>query len=48
VVRLSLGDNSELGGQVSGDFVRWFFFPDATVEAGETALVKNGKLLDIR
>jgi hypothetical protein len=32
VVRLSLGDNEELGGAVRGGFVRWFFFPDATVE----------------
>jgi len=32
VVRLSLGDNQELGGAVRGGFVRWFFFPDATVE----------------
>ena len=32
VVRLSLGDNQELGGAVRGNFVRWFFFPDATVE----------------
>ncbi len=31
-VRLSLGDNQELGGAVRGGFVRWFFFPDATVE----------------
>jgi leucyl aminopeptidase (aminopeptidase T) len=32
VVRLSLGDNSELGGNVRGGFTRWFFFPEATVE----------------
>ncbi len=32
VVRLSLGDNEELGGDVRGGFVRWFFFPDATVD----------------
>ena len=31
-VRLSLGDSQELGGAVRGNFVRWFFFPDATVE----------------
>lgn len=31
VVRLSLGDNEELGGSVRGGFTRWFFFPDATV-----------------
>jgi beta-lactamase class A len=31
VVRLSLGDNEEVGGNVRGGFVRWFFFPDARV-----------------
>lgn len=38
VVRLSLGDNEELGGKVRGRFVRWLFFPDAVVEV-------NGKRL---
>lgn len=32
MVRMSLGDNEELGGAVRGLFRRWFFFPDATVE----------------
>ncbi len=31
VVRLSLGDNSELGGKVGGGYVRWNFFTDVTV-----------------
>ena len=31
VVRLSLGDNSELGGKVGGGYVRWNFFTDITV-----------------
>jgi leucyl aminopeptidase (aminopeptidase T) len=31
VVRLSLGDNSELGGTVRGPYTRWNFFTDATV-----------------
>ena len=31
VVRLSLGDNSELGGNVGGGYVRWNFFTDTTV-----------------
>lgn len=44
VVRLSLGDNQELGGAIKGGFVRWFFFPDATVEVNGRALVKDGKL----
>jgi len=46
VVRMSLGDNRELGGQVNGDFVRWFFFPDATVEVDGKPLVTRGKLVD--
>jgi hypothetical protein len=45
VVRLSLGDNSELGGNVEGGYVRWNFFTDATVLVGEKAWVKEGKLL---
>jgi aminopeptidase len=31
VVRLSLGDNSELGGSVGGGYVRWNFFTDIHV-----------------
>ncbi len=45
VVRLSLGDNSELGGNVTGDYVRWNFFTDATVLVGQEAWVKEGKFL---
>lgn len=41
VVRLSLGDNEELGGAVRGGAARWFFFPDATVAA-------NGRPLSIK
>lgn len=32
LVRISLGDNEELGGAVRGGFRRWFFFPNAKVE----------------
>lgn len=32
VVRLSFGDNEELGGNVRGGAVLWNFFPDATVK----------------
>lgn len=46
VVRMSLGDNAELGGQVRGDFVRWFFFPDATVDVNGQPLTDRGKLID--
>ncbi len=44
VVRLSLGDNSELGGKVSGGYVRWNFFVDATVRVGKKVWVQDGKL----
>jgi leucyl aminopeptidase (aminopeptidase T) len=46
VVRLSLGDNQELGGSVRGNFVRWFFFPDATVEVDGQVLVRDGKFVE--
>jgi leucyl aminopeptidase (aminopeptidase T) len=45
VVRMSLGDNEELGGEVRGGYRRWFFFPDATVEVDGETLVRDGKLL---
>jgi hypothetical protein len=44
VVRLSLGNNAELGGAVRGGGVWWFFFPDATVLVGEEVLVETGQL----
>ena len=44
VVRLSLGDNEEVGGSVRGGGVRWLFFPDTTVTVGDTVLVKAGRL----
>lgn len=45
VVRLSLGDNSELGGNVTGGFVRWNFFTDATVTVGGEVWVSDGRLV---
>ena len=45
VVRLSLGDNTELGGKVTGGYVRWNFFTNATVKVNETTWVENGKLI---
>ena len=45
VVRLSLGDNSELGGKVTGGYVRWNFFTDATVRVGDEVWVNGGKLV---
>ena len=45
VVRLALGDNQEIGGIISGGYVRWFFFPDATVEVNGETLVDKGELI---
>ena len=45
VVRLSLGDNSELGGRVTGGYVRWNFFTDATVTVGNETWVAGGILI---
>src|SRR5260221_14349686 len=50
VVRLSLGDNSELGGAVVSagggtPYVRWNFFTDLTVTVGSAVWVRAGKLL---
>lgn len=46
VVRLSLGDSTEIGGAVRGGGTRWFFFPNTTVTVGATPIVKNGRLVD--
>lgn len=48
VVRLSLGDNTELGGRVGGGYVRWNFFTDATVTVGSDTWVAAGKLVRTR
>jgi hypothetical protein len=45
VVRLSLGDNSELGGKVTGGYVRWNFFTDLTVKVGSTIWVQDGRMV---
>lgn len=45
VVRLSLGDNSELGGAVTGGWVRWNFFTDATVRVGDEVWIEDGRLI---
>ena len=44
VVRLSLGDNEEMGGANRGGGVYWNFIHNATVTAGDHTLVKDGKL----
>ena len=45
VVRLSLGDNTELAGDVRGGASRWLFFPNTTVTAGGERIVVDGRLL---
>jgi hypothetical protein len=50
VVRLSLGDNSELGGNViagggGAPYVRWNFFTDLTVAVGNAIWVRSGTLI---
>jgi len=45
VVRLSLGDNTELGGKVGGGYVRWNFFTNATVSVDDDVWVDEGRLL---
>jgi hypothetical protein len=45
VVRLSLGDNSELGGNITGDYVRWNFFVDTTVTVDGDVWVRDGRLV---
>jgi len=45
VVRLSLGDNTELGGKLVGGRVRWNFFVDATVSAGGEEWVRGGRMV---
>ncbi len=54
VVRLSLGDNSELGGKVvsstaagQAPYVRWNFFTDLTVTIGGTEWTRGGRLIGI-
>jgi hypothetical protein len=44
VVRLSLGDNSELGGAVAGEYLRWNLFVNTTVRVGDVVWVRDGAL----
>jgi Thermophilic metalloprotease (M29) len=45
VVRLSLGDDTELGGTTGGGYVRWNFFTDTTVTIGDEVWVRDGRML---
>src|SRR5215831_6972243 len=44
VVRLSLGDNEEMGGANRGGGVYWNFIHNATVTAGDRTIVEDGNL----
>jgi len=44
VVRLALGDNTEVGGAVRGGGSRWLFFDDTTIAVGGDRIVENGRL----
>jgi hypothetical protein len=46
IVRLSLGDNEEMGGNNKGGGVYWNFIHNATVTTGGHTLVKDGKLTE--
>jgi hypothetical protein len=46
VVRLSLGDNEEMGGANRGGGVYWNFLHNATVTAGNRILVQDGRVLN--
>jgi len=45
VLRVALGDNWESGGSNSSSLEAWFYLTDATVTAGETPIVKDGRLV---
>ena len=44
VVRISLRDNQESGGDVISSYHHWLFLTDATVKAGGVTLVEHGSL----
>ena len=46
VIRLSLGDNQESGGDVISGYHHWLFLTDATVQADGKTLVERGKLVE--
>lgn len=47
VVRLSLGNNIEVGGKVEQEGVQWMFFLDTTVKVGNSIIVKDGSIQDL-
>ena len=45
VLRVALGDNWESGGLNRSSMEAWFYITDATIVAGDTPLVKDGRLI---
>ena len=45
MLRIALGDNWESGGANRSSLEAWFYLSDATVIAGTTTLVKDGRLV---
>ena len=48
VIRLSIGDNADLGGRLTGGYVKASFSTDGRVIVGDQEWVRDGKLLDPR
>ena len=46
IVRISLGDNKESGGDYSSTYHQWLFLTKATVQADGKTIVKNGSLVE--
>ena len=45
IVRLALGNNEEIGGEVRGNGVRWLFFRNVSISIGETEVMKDGEFV---
>jgi hypothetical protein len=45
VLRIALGDNWESGGANRSSLEAWFYLTNATVAAGETTIVQDGRLV---
>ena len=44
IVRFSLGDNQESGGDYLSSYHQWLFLSDATMKANGHTVLENGKL----
>lgn len=45
ILRIALGDNWESGGANRSSLEAWFYLTDTTIRAGETLVVKDGRLV---